>query len=76
MYVHYIEQKDCSAGLDAGGISEIPQTKLNQVDASYTGRTACTGEGPSIGVLTLWLQQHILLSHGCRVGASFTIPNI
>ena len=53
MYVHYIEQKDCSAGLDAGGISEIPQTKLNQVDASYTGRTAVTGEGPAIGVLTL-----------------------
>ena len=34
----YIQQKDCTAELDAGGIWEIPYTvqKLNQVDSSYT----------------------------------------
>ena len=37
--VHYIEQKDCTAGLDAGGIREIPYTKINQVYSSYTGLT-------------------------------------
>ena len=34
----YIEQKDCTAGLDAGGIWKIPYTKVNQV---------YSGEGPS-----------------------------
>ena len=46
--VHYTEQKDCTAGLDAGGICEIPNYKLNQVNTGHTGRTVhCTGEGPS-----------------------------
>ena len=48
--IHYIEQKDWTAGLDAGGIWEIPFTKVNQLH-----RPDCTGEGPSIGVLSLWL---------------------
>ena len=49
--VHYIEQNDCTAGLDARGISEIPNTKVNQVYSSYTGRTV---QGRSaLSVLTL-----------------------
>ena len=37
--VHYIEQKDCTTGLNAGAIWEIPYTKGIQVDSSNTGRT-------------------------------------
>ena len=38
-FVHYIEQKDCTAGLDASGTWEIPYTKVNQVYSSNTGQT-------------------------------------
>ena len=38
-WIHYIEQKDWTAGLDAGGLWEIPFTKVNQVYSSYTGQT-------------------------------------
>ena len=34
--VHYIEQKDCTAGLDAVGIWEILFTTVNQVYSSYS----------------------------------------
>ena len=37
--VHYIEQKDSRAGLHTRGLWQIPYTKVNQVDASFTGRT-------------------------------------
>ena len=35
----YIVQKDCTAGLDAGDKWEIPFTKVNQVNSSYTSQT-------------------------------------
>ena len=39
------EHKDCTAGLVAGGICEIPYKKVNKVDPSHTGRTVHRG-GP------------------------------
>ena len=50
--VHYIEQKDCTAGSHAGGIGEIAYTKVNQIDISHTGRTV-QGRAP-LCILTLW----------------------
>ena len=49
--VHYIEQKDCMAGLDAGGIWEIPFTKVNQV---YSGCTSRTIQGRALGVFIIY----------------------
>ena len=44
------EQNDCTAGLHARGICEIPYTKVNQVDTSYTGQTQGRA---SLDILTL-----------------------
>ena len=51
--VQSIEQIDCTAGLDAGGIWQIPYTKGYQVDTSYTGWTVQAKA--HLGVLTLWV---------------------
>ena len=60
--VHYIEQKDCTAGFDAGGILEIPDCRVEGPSSSTLyGGGGCAqhqedsvdrrGEGPSSSTL-------------------------
>ena len=54
--VHHIEEKDCTARFATGGIREIPDWKINQVDTRrlQPHRRQCTVEGHS-NVLSLWV---------------------
>ena len=53
--VHHIEEKVCTARFATGGIREIPDWKINQVDTRrlQPHRRQCTVEGHS-NVLSLW----------------------
>ena len=70
--VHYIEQKDCTAGLHGMGIL-IPYTKVNQVHATKRGKTVqCTGEGPSRYTYSICCEPYLAklpISSGFRIGS-------
>ena len=63
--VHNIQQKDCTARYTTGGIWEIPDSKVNQVDTSPTGGTVqCTvyREGPFYVVYLFYTRNITALS--------------